>query len=288
MKKIELPVLIALVCLLCAIPGSTRAATAPGTEEDKKIEPLKRIGIMGASVSAGFGLETNLGAIIDKAIKTPHEMIDTSSNSFFMEPREAGRRAIEQLKARKATVAIGLDFFFWYSYGSLGAKDRFDLFKTGCALADQLKCPIVVGDIPDMSAAVGGMLRAEQVPSREVLRALNKQLYAWAAERPHVHVIPLSAWIETLHNEKPIVIEGRQRTFKKGELMQDDKLHTNEKGLALLAIKCLETLVVRYPAVDRRDLVLGLETLTKAVTGNKKGSSKKEPSPRKERQESGR
>ncbi len=270
MKKIELRLLIALVCLLCIVPGTAPAGPIEGDDEKKKIEPLKRIGIMGASVSAGFGLDVNLGAVIDEAVKTPHEIIDTTSNSFFFEPRAVGRKAIEQLKAHKATVAIGLDYFFWFSYGVLGPEDRFNLLKAGCALADQLECPIIVGDIPDMSASVGSMLRAEQVPSREELRALNKQLYAWAAERPHVHVIPLSAWIETLNNEKPIVVEGRQRTFKKGELMQDDQLHANEKGLALLAIKCLETLVVRYPTVDRRTLVLNLEALTKTVTKGKK------------------
>lgn len=270
MKKIARPILIALVCFLCIVPAAAPAGPIDGDDEKKKIEPLKRIGIMGASVSAGFGLDVNLAAVIDEAVKTSHEIIDTASNSFFMEPRVVGRKAIEQLKARKATVAIGLDYFFWFSYGALGIEERFSLLRTGCALADQLECPIVVGDIPDMSASVGSMLRAEQVPSREELRALNKHLYAWAAERPHVHVIPLSAWIDTLNNEKPIVVEGWKRTFKKGELMQDDKLHANEKGLALLAIKCLETLVVRYPTVDRRDLVMNLEALTKKVTKDKK------------------
>jgi len=275
MKKIARPFLIALVCLFAIVPGMAPAGPIDGEDKKKKIEPLKRIGIMGASVSAGFGLEVNLAAVIDEAVKTPHEMIDTASNSFFFEPRAVGRKAIEQLRAQKATVAIGLDYFFWFSYGVLGIEERFDLLKTGCALAGRLECPIVVGDIPDMSASVGSMLRAEQVPSRDELRALNKHLYAWAAERPHVHVIPLSAWIETLNNEKPIVVEGRQRTFKPGELMQNDKLHANEKGLALLAIKCLEKLVVRYPTVDRRDLVLNLEALTKTVTkGKKTGNAK--------------
>ena len=87
-----------------------------------------------------------------------------------------------------------------------------------------------------------------------------------------------------MNNEKTIVVEGRQRTFKKGELMQDDQLHANEKGLALAAIKCLETLVVRYPTMDRRDLLLNLETLTKAVTrGNKSGSGKNTTPPDKVR-----
>jgi len=283
MIKIARPAPIALA--LSLVLGLLFAQAALGQDgrgkaktPEKKIEdPLARIGVAGASVSSGFGLQISLADVLDKAVKAPHAVVNTSSAMFFTAPDRFGAEAVDLLEKEKVTAVIGLDFFFWYSYGVLGPEERFTLLKKGCALMERLKCPVIVGDIPDMRDAAGGMLLAEQVPSPEELRALNKQLRIWADGRDNVHIIPLSSWIDSLKNEKAITVGGKGRTFKKGELLQADQLHANEKGLALMVVKCLELLAQKCPAVDRRKLVLSYDAIAAQLMKEKKAAGNGAP-----------
>ena len=279
MKKLFLPALVLLLAaILSAPPAVGRAgpaqASAPQAKKSAKKSALARIGVLGASVSAGFGAGISLAAVIDKAVKIPHEVVDASSSMVFMDPLQTGKNSVGRLEKKKVTAVIGLDFFFWYAYGTLSTQERFELLKKGCALAARFKCPFITGDIPDMRDAVGKMLHADQVPSREELRALNKQLREWAAKHPNVRIVPLSAWIDALKNEKPIAVHDRMRTFKKGELLAKDDLHATRKGLALLAVKSLEALANAFPGADRRDMVLDFDALARSVAGKGEGKEK--------------
>jgi hypothetical protein len=267
MKKALFPALAALLAAICLVPvltGQEGSKTSKAPQEAKK-ELLARVGVLGASVSAGYGTNITLAEVLDVAIKSKHKVIDASSTMVFMDPDHWGKTFLDRLEKEKVTVVIGLDFFFWYSYGILSAQERFTYLKKGFAFADKLKCPLIVGDIPDMHDAVGKMLRAEQVPSKEELRALNKQLREWAAERPMVHIVPLSAWIDALKKGKPLAVNGKMVTFKKGELLQEDNLHAKKAGIAVLAVKSLESLAMKYPLIDRRKLILDYKTLAKTV-----------------------
>jgi len=255
------------LCLLLA-PAVLGQESRAGAEKIK--DPLARIGVAGASVSSGFSLQISLADALDKAVKAPHRIVNTSTSLFFTAPERFGEEAVDLLETEKVTAVIGLDFFFWYSYGVLSPEQRFALLKKGCTLMERLKCPVIIGDIPDMRDAAGGMLLLEQVPSKEELRALNKQLRTWAEGRDNVHLIPLSAWIDSLKNEKPIIVGGKGRTFKKGELLQADQLHVNEKGLALLVVKTLEVLAQKCPGVDRRKLELRFDALAAKLKAMKK------------------
>jgi hypothetical protein len=236
---------LTLVLLLCA----------PLPAQAKKPDPLSRIGIIGASVSAGFGTQSNLGEFMDAAVKTPHKIINAGDPLFFMGPVPRGKAAVARMKKEGATVVFGLDFMFWFSYGFLDFKGRQALLEKGCAYVAQLKCPVFLGDLPDMSAAAGGMLAAAQIPKPEEIKALNRQLRAWGAKHPNVHIVPLSKWVNELKAEKPITINGKARTFKKTELIQADHLHATMKGTALLTLMCLERMVIQYPATGKRRIV---------------------------------
>lgn len=250
---------LTLVLLLCA----------PLPAQVKKPDHLSRIGIMGASVSAGFGTQSNLGEFMDAAVKTPHKIINAGDPLFFMGPDPRGKAAVARMKKEGATVVFGLDFMFWFSYGFLDFKGRQALLKRGCAYVAQLKCPVFLGDLPDMSAAAGGMLAAAQIPRPAEIKALNKQLRAWAAKHSNVHIVPLSKWVNDLKSEKPITINGKPGTFKKSELMQKDNLHSTMKGTALLTLMCLEQMVINYPATGKKRIVWNFEALFTAVQKKK-------------------
>lgn len=257
----------AFIVIVAAVILLVPDGPAQNKESTRKVSKnvLQRIGVMGASVSAGFGTTLNLAAVLDKAVKGPHETVDVSSSMIFMDPNHWGEHTVERFEIEEVTVAIGLDFFFWYAYGILSPEKRLALLEKGFAYADQIKCPMFVGDIPDMRESVGKMLLADQVPSKEELRALNKRLRKWADERPHVHIISLTQLIDDLKGGEPITLNGRSVTFKKGELVQSDQLHATNKGLAVLTIKILEELAIKYPTIDRKELVLDIDQLVELV-----------------------
>ena len=79
--------------------------------------------------------------------------------------RHADRGSSDQVHPDVAIV----DFLFWFGYGTVGIdarrirtdEDRLAMLEFGLDLLDRIDVPIVVGDIPDMSAS-GGVL----MPSR--------------------------------------------------------------------------------------------------------------------------
>lgn len=234
---------------------------APSPAEDTDL--LSNLCAIGASVTVGYGLqEVNLSDLFDLAIKTPHQVTVAGHELFFMGPDFHCRNALSRLKKSGATVAVGIDFFFWFAYGfEESLETRQELLRRGLAFAEQIECPFIAGDIPDMREAAGGILHHGQVPSVEELKILNAQLRAWAAGRPHVHILPLSEWMENLRQGRAVEVNGTMRTFTRKEILQADRLHTNERGMALLTVKCLEAMIEHYPEIDRDDLVLDMDEL---------------------------
>ena len=52
--------------------------------------------------------------------------------------------------------------------------------------------PLVVGDVPDMSLAVGKMLSKAQMPKLETITLANERIRAWAKDKPRVAILPLA------------------------------------------------------------------------------------------------
>ncbi len=251
-----------------AVPEESQAVREQTTalpEEAAGI--LTSFGIIGASVSDGFGLyNTDLSDVFDAAIRIPHKITLVASALFFMSPDSYCDFAINRLEKVEPTVVFGIDFFFWFAYGvEENLEDRQELLRRGCAFAERFECPFIAGDLPDVREAAGLMLLNEQIPSIEELEILNAQLHAWAAGRPSVHILPLSDWIVRLKQGKEVEVNGATRVFEKEEVMQWDNIHVNERGMAILVIKSLETLMEHHPAVGRKDLVLDMDELLDRV-----------------------
>jgi hypothetical protein len=217
-----------------------------------------RIAVIGASASAGFGCswrETRADgdyggsfrladmlklACPDLAIVTT----DASSGFFFLSPVANGAKAAKRARDFNPDCVVALDFLFWYCYGDdapdggrlQSEADRLTKLERGLAELAAFDAPIVVGDIPDMSRAVGKMLSARQMPAPDTLAKANERFRAWAKERTNVRVVPLARMQRQLMEEGALEIGAdRLVSTREAPLLQRDELHPTPQGLAGLA-----------------------------------------------------
>jgi hypothetical protein len=229
--------------------------------------PWSRIVMIGASASAGFTeteplggpttLQLRLNRYLDAALMSSHEPVrNLSSAMFFMQPEGQGRSQSERALQSKPSLVVALDFLFWFCYGDGPTdKDRLQRFEQGLKLLEPFRCPLIVGDLPDASAAVERMLTADEIPSPAALSAANRRLKEWASSRKQTVVIPLSAFMRNAMANKSLTVHGH--TFAEGKtriLLQDDKLHPSPAGCAVLALAILDAFVSSQPALSAGDI----------------------------------
>jgi len=227
--------------------------------------PWQRVVVVGASASAGFVLaepfggtnttQCKLNYYLDAAITDPHAPVkNLASALMFFNPEAFAPVQIQSITNVKPTLVIGVDFLFWFCYGNASDDgERAQRLETGLKLLEQIRCPLVIGDIPDASAATNtGIISVEQVPSEGARRAANKRLRAWAAAHPQVTVVPLAEFMRaTMANEAIKVHNGTIPAGKTRALLQTDQLHPNPRGAAVLALGILEALTAKqseFPA----------------------------------------
>ncbi|MBE0544292.1 MAG: hypothetical protein IH623_23375 [Verrucomicrobia bacterium] len=228
--------------------------------------PWERIVMVGASVTSGFTESEPLGGpttsqlrlsrYVDAALLVPHEPVKNLGNTFFfLRPQLIAQNQMDQARKHQPTLIIGLDFLFWFLYGEGNTdEDRLKRFDQGLKLLDAVECPIVLGDIPDASAAVNGMLRPEQIPSAAAMTAANRQLKEWAATRPQVIIVKLSEFMRDALANRAIKI--RDYTLPAGRtrvLLQEDKLHASPQGCAMLALAVLDAVQATRPGNVTKD-----------------------------------
>lgn len=221
---------------------------------------LTRVAFVGASLTDGFGLSTELDApmklagIFALALPEADSLVvhDLGDSSFFSDPEGAGRRAQERAQTLEPTLVVAADFLFWYAYGYLdGCEPRSTRLQAGLDLLAAFECPVVVGDLPDMSPALKGrspmmggrpLLAPQQIPTDRCLAALNARIGAWAKERPNVHVFPLSRFAAIVHEEGVFELRGnRYDDARKQTLMQEDLLHPTARGAVAAVLSLLDT-----------------------------------------------
>lgn len=255
-------VLLFSAALILLLAFSAPQATAATTNS-----PWERIVMIGASVSAGFTASEPLGGpstpqfrlspYVDAALLVPHEPVRNLANTFFfIQPELLGRHQVDQAHKTKPTLVLGVDFLFWFCYGE-GATDeeRLQRFDKGLKMLEAIKCPLVLGDIPDASAAVNGMLRPGQIPSTNAMAAANQRLKEWATTRSNVVILRLSDFMRTVLANQALTI--RDYTLPAGKtrvLLQNDKLHPSPPGGALVALAVLDALQSKqaFPSADVR------------------------------------
>lgn len=244
--------------------------------------PLANVVVIGASMSAGFGLSGELGTPFNLADMLDLALIDEDttmhglgSGFFFRDPHKLGAGQVERAIALEPTLVIAIDFPFWYGYGNLrGCESRLGSLERGLAQLDALECPILIGDFPDMSSAAGDsnalrrgevLLHNAQVPSPECLLQLNERLKSWARERERVHVYELSAYTEQQRSDEPLRMRGNvYDSERKGTLLQRDRLHPTYRGTAAIVLSALDALV-KAGVVEERAVKWDAHRLEQAV-----------------------
>jgi hypothetical protein len=233
-----------------------------------------RVILIGASATAGMrdGTSTTvtnaaLYAIrpyLDAAITAPHDPVASiASPFFFLSPAAMGKAQIQKASKADASLVIGVDFLFWYCYGNVHAEeDRMRRFEAALSQLGQIKCPLVLGDIPDASAAENHILGPEEIPHPETISAVNRRLKEWAAARKQTTVVRLAEFMKRALLDEPIEVHG-EKIVESHVLLQADKLHPTARGAAVLALAIANQIEPFYcgwqwrsaSCFDRRDEV---------------------------------
>ena len=253
------------------------APTAPAIAAP---ELLQRIVLLGASVTAGFDiaepfggaktLEYRLGNYIEAALNSPHEPVATHANTFFFtKPVEMLRTQLQATLAAKPTLVVGLDTLFWFCYGDWPTEqERLERFEVGLRLMEEVPVPLIIGDIPDASQAVGGILAKKEMPELSTIAQCNERLKAWAAGRPQVAIFPLSkVMAAAVANEELRLGSIAWEKGKSRSLLQRDRLHPTAAGLAGLAVAVLDVAAAStLPPVPESALRRDLEYVQATAT----------------------
>ena len=226
-----------------------------------------RIAVVGASASDGFGVSVRADAPpVDLTAKKPIPirmnlsdvlryaatsqrviMHHYSSGFFFANPGPTGQGEIYRALKIKPTLVLGLDFLFWYVYGTVTAEgkpmttgaDRFSNLELGLEQLDRIVSagiPLVIADIADMHDAIGKMLSENQVPDIDTIEKVNARIMEWVKARPLVKIMPLAQILETLKKGGSIDLAGKSwNPAELGALLQDDQLHPTFAGTVVIA-----------------------------------------------------
>lgn len=288
--------LAATSALVSPVRADDLRATSGAVAHDTKRLSLGSAVVIGASVSDGFGLAMTIepaktdadgpgagrrGSVMRSfklsdvlaAITGPDSQRPRSeaSSMFFMSAERTGARQVEEALAAKASPVIGVDYLFWYAYGVMPEEHRAELFEKGLANLARIEVPVVVGDIPDMSDAIGRMLSRAQVPKVETLARLNERLRAWAAERKNVVVMPLAELVARGKDGGRVTLGGitYEGDSARG-LLQDDRLHASTTGMVAIAqealVRLAEAGLIDREAQWERDAAKVIATLRQRLS----------------------
>lgn len=256
-----------LLCFITILAASGLGPAIRAQENAPSEKPSAPLVVIGASASAGFVPTEPFGGA-----KTPQYRFtnylkaaflnpgtptkNLAATTFFLEVDKQAKHQIEDALAAKPVAVIGLDFLFWFCYGNVANEEnRPARFERGLAYLDQLTCPLVIGDIPDASAAVGGILGAKEVPKPDVIAAANRRLAEWAATRKNVSLISLNEFMSACVENRALKIGSL--TWPEGEtrkLLQSDKLHPARHGCAVLALAVMNALTKERGLFSEKDV----------------------------------
>ena len=253
------------------IDGEAPAPIAPSTLELQAagaLTPavLERVAVIGASATCGFGVEmpvngpygpttapADIGHAVEAVLKIEQPVSRQCSMFFFTDPMTVGPMLLTDTLAAQPTIVFALDYLFWYGYGHRDVRgeriddgsERLELLEAGLTQVERLSCPVVVGDFPDMRAAIGLMLGAAQVPEPATLIRLNERLRQWAATRPNIIIVPLSDYVRSMTNGADWRVgEAMWSGAELGEtVIQPDRLHPTADGLVMMAQQAAQAVV---------------------------------------------
>lgn len=290
-----------------ALLASLAAPQTPAPQEAPAT--LDRVVVIGASMSAGFGLSTELDAKVDLGDvlqlalgERDGKLTSLGDTMLFTDPLGIGQAQVTKAVAEKPTLVIALDFQFWFGYGwGSTCEARLKHLEVGLARLARFDCPLLVGDFPDMTRALKGsspitggnpMLQPEQIPDAACRAQLNQRLKEWAAKRSNVRIWPMSKFVAEIARDSTLVVRGNSYdAARKRTLLQADFLHPTSQGVVAVTIQALDSLVSagwiedKHIQWDARALHAALMESTRAAREKKQASRKRKEERRKKREQ---
>lgn len=268
-------------------PAAVEATKPAPVDDAERTAVLDRVALVGASATSGFGAVisndagtstlTTLSQVFAAAVnRTPPPVITHLGHiMFFNAPMDIGPDLVSAALDADPTLVIGVDYLFWYGHGSRGRDgrpitdemDRLDLLDEGLAQLERFECPVVVGDYPDVTPAIGFMISAAQVPDPDTREILNARVREWAAERPNVIVLPFAQLVESMRANEGFM--AGDRSWPAGSekvLVQPDRLHPTTQGLIAIVQMVVHELLLAFPELRPADFELDPDRLIERLT----------------------
>jgi len=221
-------VLSLLIGLWLASPqgATTTPTTAP---------PVSRVAVIGASMSAGFGIgasfpdgAVNLADVVNASIVGTHETPRSLATSLvYLNWPAYAERTMATLAKDPPTALVAIDYLFWSVHGVKSDAEREKQLASALAGLEKLSVPILVGDLPDVTSATvvpSPAITRAMLPSPSLRDAANARIRDWAKQHANVTVIPLADLLKSLSESEA------------GRLLQADRLHPTLDGLATIWI----------------------------------------------------
>ena len=241
---------------------------------------LERVAVTGASVTAGWGLQTppikgefggypiNLKHIVDAMILAPHEEVAYFGESmFFTRPVVYGSKLIDEITEYDPTLIVAVDYLFWFAYGNVGfagEKYRINKFKEGLSILENIQSHLIIGNIPDVRKAIGKVLSASQVPAVETIQKMNNMLRSWALLHPKVKVLNVYELYKDLLDDATLTTSSY--TWPAGsqeKLLQKDMLHTTFEGTVAVSLVVADAIGLEGLETNPKILMLRAATIAR-------------------------
>jgi hypothetical protein len=227
--------------------------------------PLSNVAVIGASLSAGFGIGASLlGGVVTIAdvaqasIRADHAAPkNLSSTLVYLNPTGYVDRTMASLVQNPPSSLIALDYLFWSVHGSKSETERKQQLEAALAGLEKLNCPILVGDLPDVTAATTGALAPitpAMMPSPALRDASNARIREWAKAHKNVTVVPLAELLKSASSSEV------QR------LIQADRLHPTAEGLVVIWIASVEEWLRSDPTLPASAFELSPTVLLNSVS----------------------
>ncbi|MFT6180552.1 MAG: hypothetical protein ACJA1W_002905 [Akkermansiaceae bacterium] len=221
--------------------------------------------IIGASLSDGFHLRgrgipfasrrskgLGLHHHLKSSLTASHgPILNLGSNWFFLATEAKGKYQVNRARKVKATVVFAIHYLFWYLSAEPRQRgrefrdlSRLEFFEKGLAHLATLKCPVVVGNIPDARSSVGKVLKEKQYAGAETIAKANARLVVWLKDHPNIALMDLHRFHQLASTDQEMEVVGQ--TIPEGQTrklyLQWDQLHPTPTGASSIAKVALDVL----------------------------------------------
>ncbi len=265
--------ILATFLLLCPLVPAQAAVAPP--------RPLPMtLGVIGASVSAGFGHGITLATALDAAIHRPHRLLDRASTFFFMRYRTSTPKILAEFKKEDVDGIIALDYLFWFANGKKAYEQRAQDVTSAIKQILALGKPVILGAVPPLRHVSPRMLSPDKVAPLAEVRRLNALVAKLIAKRKDVVVLPVDRWIDALEEGTaiPELASVGAKAVATRDIFQRDGLHLSRTGTAFATLMVLQALTRDAGLLKEKESLRMLKDMERAL--DDKGRRKKAAPPK--------